>query len=276
MKAACVFVVVAYFFSVVFGVPFAYAGEKKGKLDSFEDAVLGKDSSTKSSTGENRRIRHGHDNDGDDDGEHHHSDSEDTSTTVLGSFLDIFLNIFLMGLGTNDMNMMDKHKDLKAEWSPALPTIKIEPSYQYIKGNLHGVAGRIEAGYMLFGLDGRYDRFFEKAPNDSLDVWSAHFLLRSLLFRSFGMNLAMGVKTIKGGQSHTGFEAGLPFYIFLGKHFIIDGEPYMTTIKAMNIWDLGAGLSYKYKFFGVRAGYRAMIVRDERLHGPIASLFFQW
>lgn len=193
------------------------------------------------------------------------------------SIMDFLMSFFLSGIAdTGSQNWPEKFRELKAGWSPALPTLRFEPSYQYVAGGLSGLSAKAEIGYLMLALDGEYMRYFEKAPKDSLDVWQAHFLLRTLFAERIGTNLALGVKAVRGGQNNTGFEFGFPFYIFINKHFIFDILPYISAFGSKTVYDIGGGLSYKYKYFGARAGYRGLFIGGEKLHGPRIGLFFQW
>lgn len=238
-------------------LPFAAAEENEGKLDSFKEEVNETQSPPSTTSTEISSL--------------------DAQTVAVQGIMDILLSFFLMGLsqtGTEDFATLSK--DLKAEWSPSLPTIRLEPSYQYLIGGLQGLSAKLEMGYLIIGIDGEYTRYFEKAPNDSLDIWQGHLLLRSIFTRYFHTNLALGVKSVGGGIKQTAFEFGLPFYIFITKHFIVDVLPYMATFHGKNMYDIGGGLSYKYKYVGLRAGYRAQFIGNEKLHGPRIGAFFQW
>lgn len=237
-------------------LPVARAGEQKSQLGSFEkqlDQPSTSDSSSSSST----------------------LTATDIATTTI---IDILMQFFMMGLmstGTEDFSEL--YKELKSEWHPMMPTIRAEPAYQYVYKNMTGFSGKAEAGYLILGLDGEYTRYFEKSPKKDLTMINGHFLLRTMFTKHFGTNLALGVKNFRGLTSHTGFEFGLPFYIFINSSFYFDVLPYMAVFKNVkNVYDVGGGFSYKYKFIGVRAGYRALFVDSEKIHGPRIGLFIQY
>jgi len=241
--------------------PAAWAGEGKGKLESFEEG-LKKPSETKSDT---------------DSGY-----STDTTSSISGGdiaaqgLMSIFYNFFLMGLatgGAEDPRML--YEELKLTQSPALPTIRIEPSYHYVINDVNAAVGRIEAGYLSFGADFEYMRYFERNAPD-LDVLSGHLLLRTLFARFIGVNLALGVKSIWGSGKHTGFEFGVPFYVYFTKHLILDVLPYFAYINSRRVYDVAGGFSVKYGFVGARAYYRALYNGSQTLHGPGVGVFIQW
>jgi len=236
----------------IFLFPFyIHAAEKKGKLDKFEEEIeQPNDNSRESSTSE---------------------------SAVAGGVIDLFSSFFLIGLSQGGtINYAELRQELKVNESPALPTIRVEPSYQYVFDGVHGFAGNLEAGYLMFAADGEFLYYWETANNDNMQIGSGHFLLRTLFVHALQANLALGVKTIHGNTSHTGFEIGFPLYIFFGKHFIWDVKPYIAFIKGRDIYDLSSGLSFKYKMFGIRAAYRGISVSGETLHGPQVGAFFQW
>jgi len=184
---------------------------------------------------------------------------------------------FMAGLmETAGDNYHDLYHELKDTWSPALPTIRFEPSYQYVFDKINGIAGSVEAGYLLFGADAEYLQYIETGANADLKMMRGHFLLRTAFGEIIGANLALGARSFWGKGHHTGFDVGLPFYIFLGKHFIFDIQPFMAFMPGRDVYDLGAGVSYKYKWIGARVGYRMLKVGGETLHGPRAGIFFQY
>ncbi|MFH0800298.1 MAG: hypothetical protein V2A66_09000 [Pseudomonadota bacterium] len=254
MKRSLALLMAVFFLSSTALATAASAEDKSGKLSSFEEEI-GKPAA---------------------------ETPQDTSGVSAGDIamqgaIEMFMQFLLMGFMQTGMEgFQGLYKDLKKEWSPALPTIRIEPSYQYLVGGLSSFSVKAEAGYLVLGVDGEYSRIFEKSPNNSLDMWTVHGLLRSIFTRHFGTNLALGARVIKGGQRRTGMDIGLPFYIFFNRNFVFDVLPYFTTLRGNTVYDLGAGLSFKYKLFGVRAGYRALLVGDEKLHGPRVGVFFQW
>ena len=245
------FLCLLIFFTSSF-LPLCHAEEVKGKLDAVEKEL---------EKPEKKNDR----------------SSATAGDLAAESLAEIFLEFFMMGLVQTGANGFEGlHKELKSEWSPALPTVRVEPSYQYVKGGIHAFSGKAEAGYLIFGVDGEYSRYWEKASRASLDIWSAHGLLRTIFTKHFQINLALGAKSVRGGHNHTGFDIGLPFYIIFDKHFTLDCLPYVATVSGRGIYDLSGGLSYKWKFIGARAAYRAIFVGDETLHGLWVGIFFQW
>lgn len=190
--------------------------------------------------------------------------------------LDMIMQFFMAGLmeAGGDFSML--YSELKMTESAALPTFRLEPAYQYIAGKLNSFSGKVEAGYLMFGVDAEYQRIFEKGGAPDFQIVTGHFLLRTLLARVFGANLAIGARYQRGSSNHVGFELGLPLYIYISRHFIFDVQPYWAFVSGHDQYDLGAGLSFKYKMAGVRAGYRAMYAGSSTLHGPRIGLFLQF
>lgn len=241
--------------------PPLFAEEKKGKLDAVEEEIDKGEGSEQGSSSSSSWSG---------------TSSVSPEEIVAETFLQILVSFLIAGIGQGVENPGEVYHELKSEWHPALPTVRVEPSYQWAAGNLNAFSGKAELGYLIFGLDGEFTRYFENRPTDRLDVWSAHLLLRSLFAKSFGINFAAGVKGVRGNRHRTGFDFGFPMYFFLGRHFLIDIQDSFAVIRSTRIYDIGAGLSYKWKFIGARAGYRALFVGNERLHGPRVGLFFQW
>lgn len=237
-------------FALVICVPVNGAAEEKGKLDRFEEE-LSKPEDTSSTT-----------------------TSVQAHEVAAEGIIQLFSNFFLLGLMQSGESSSELYRDLKERWSPAMPTFRLEPDYQYVKGGVQGMTWKGELGYLMFGIDGEYTRYFEN--NDHLDLIGGHLLLRSAFTDFFGANLAVGFKSLRGNRNNNGFEFGIPFYIFFSRHFILDVLPYIATMNGKDVYDIGGGLSFKYKYMGVRAGYRGLFVRTQTLHGPTVGIFFQW
>ena len=256
MRRLLAVLLVAVLVSVPAAAPAAFAAEE-GKLGSFEKEASEPTSSTSESSTTN---------------------SFDAGQIAAEGVMAILMQFFMMGLMTSGVeSQADLYRELKQEWHPAMPTIRVEPAYQWMAGNINGVSGRVEAGYLVFGVDGDFTRLWETNPSGTLDIWSAHALLRSVFARFIGVNLALGAKGLHGTGSRTGFEIGMPFSIYFTKFLYLDVLPYLATFKgSRNVYDIGGGLSCKWKMLGARAGYRALFTGSQTLHGPRIGLFFQW
>lgn len=192
---------------------------------------------------------------------------------VTTSFFSILYPFLLMGLSQTGTSK-ELYADLKASGSPALPTFRFEPAYQYIFDGVQGFSAKAEAGYLIFGLDAEYLQYFESG--DDFKVFDGHFLLRSLLLRFMGINLALGAKSYWGRDRHTGFDMGLPMYFYFGNHIILDIQPFWTAMQNANVYDISGGLGFQYRWIGVRAAYRMIKIGGQTLHGPRAGIVFQW
>lgn len=246
----------------------AFAAEEGGKLDSFE-AELDKKEEPKAKDTEVKKAKS--------------KVSEDSTTSTTGSSAatEAVLTLFsALITGLFDMadtgNLKEAYSYLKENEIPALPTFKLEGNYQYLAGDMQSLNGRAEVGYLMFGLDGEYKRFYEDSPRDNLNMADFHFLVRGLLAEIFQVDLALGERFIWGDSRHQGFEIGMPFYLIFGKHFIWDVKPYMAFVGGKDIYDVSSGMNLKYKFAGFRAGYRGIWVNHQSLHGPEVGLFIQF
>lgn len=201
-----------------------------------------------------------------------------TGESLESSIVQTLLGIFLAGAfemaQEEDLNYVYKY--LKKNESPALPTFRLEGGYQYLAGEDQSASARLEVGYLMIGAEGEYRRYWERSPDDKLNVASGHVLLRALFSDVFQINLALGEKVLWGDVRHDGFEVGFPFYVIFGKHITWDVRPYLAFVGGHDVYDVSTGISYKYKMIGARGGYRAMNVEDLTLHGPEIGMFLQW
>ena len=207
---------------------------------------------------------------------YHESSSVSGTEVATTTTMSMLYSFFLMGLMSGGATTSSElYHQLKESGSPALPTIKVDLSYQWLVDNINGGIAKAEAGYLMFGADFEYIRYFEKNAQD-LEFLSGHLLLRSLFAKFIGINLALGVKSIWGANKRTGFEFGFPSYLYFGKYFIVDLLPYISFIGNRRVYDMAAGFSFKYKAVGVRVAYRGIYNGGQTLHGPQAGVFIQW
>lgn len=207
-----------------------------------------------------------------------HNSNENKYDDAAGGLFELFANFFMPALVTSleEGDFGYTYRELKKNNHPALPTIRLEGMYQYAFDNTNVLNVSGEAGYLMFGIDGRYTKYWQKKPSDTLDVISGHFLIRSYLAEVFQINMALGMKYIKAISTHKGFEIGFPFYVFFGKYVFWDVKPYMAFMPNYQAYDMGSGINFKYKMFGARIGYKVMYVDTSSIHGPEFGLFFQW
>lgn len=246
--------------------------DDKGKLESFEDELEKDDQPL--APQKDPKPKYGSE---EDESAVQSTASAEAGEAVASGAMDILSSIFLMGL-TQGGTTAETYRDLKESWSPALPTVYVLPSYQYVINDVHGYSVKAEVGYLMLGVDMEWVNYFEKnvKSTSNMRIVDGHFLLRSMFADFFGVNMALGAKSFWGENHHTGFDFGFPFYIYPSKHFIIDIQPYVAAMRGKNVYDVGGGLSYKYKYVGARAGYRLVMVGGQKLHGPNVGVFFQY
>jgi hypothetical protein len=150
-KIAFFIIIVSVLFAP-FRTALAVTAEAGGKLDSFEAELDKKEEPKKDTKKDTKKSK---------------SEDTETSTTTTGSSAaaDAVLTLFsALIVGLFDMadtgNLKEAYKYLKENEIPALPTFKLEGNYQYLVGNMQSFSGRAEAGYLMFGLDGEYKRFY--------------------------------------------------------------------------------------------------------------------
>lgn len=239
-----------------------------GRLQQFEDTLSTKKTETETEKKSEKKVTD----------QETKEKGEAGKAAIQENVFETLLGIFLAGAfemaQEDDLGYVYKY--LKKNEIPALPTFRFEGGYQYLAGNDQAVSGRLEVGYLMVGAEGEYKRFWERSPDDHLNVASGHIMVRSLFSDIFQINLALGEKVIWGDARHDGFEIGFPFYIIFGKHYLFDVRPYLAFIGGNELYDFSSGISYKYKLLGLRAGYRSMGVDNFTLHGPEVGLFVQW
>lgn len=197
---------------------------------------------------------------------------------VAASFIEVLLHALMGGLYAGDgLTLAEQYAFLKQQFHPALPTIKLEGSYQKLLGDdIQGYHLYAVAGYLPFAIDVDWVHYFEGSPKTQLKMISPHVVIRYTPIDFWEMDFSIGAKILRGRNTHTGVEVGMPMSFFFSKHVILDVRPYLGNINGTKVWDVGGGISGKWKYIGARAGYRLIDIGGERLHGPEGGLFFQW
>lgn len=217
------------------------------------------------------------------DDHHHHHDS--TTDALADSFFQALLfslfsqpapSSWVSGDLESYVPWGDWHRDLRKEWSPALPTVQFHGAYQNLAGDTQGYRLHLTGGFLLFGADLDWVHYFESTPATRLKIISPHVLIRLLPTKFWQLDVALGAKVIDGRRTHAGFEFGIPNYFWFGRHVVWDIRPYASEIYGTKIWDVGSGLAFKWKFAGARAGYRLIDIGGESLHGPEVGVVIQW
>lgn len=240
----------------------------KGKLESFEDEVR-RDVTTDEHEHKHERRHHNEDR-------HVDPGSPSAGEIAASSTMSVLNSFFLMGLvGDGSGSSSELYHQLKESDSAALPTFRLEPSYQYLVDNINGAIGKVEFGYLTFGADAEYIRYFEQNAPD-MTILSGHFLIRTLFARVIGVNLALGAKSIWVNNKSTGFDFGFPFYLYLTRYLTIDVQPSIAFINNRRVYDMAAGVSFRYRFAGVRVAYRGIYTGGQTLQGPQVGVFVQW
>lgn len=247
-------------------------GRAAGTLDAVEEKL---DETPASSQDQDR---HAEDDDGHRRRRHHYHGgyySNNAYADGFGLILGMMLGGLFSSLGGSG-NWAENYRTLKQEWHPALPTIRVEGAYQSLGSDTNAYNLNLTAGYMGLGVDCDFLHAFEKTPGTQMKFISPHALLRAAPTKWWQIDLALGAKVIRGSRTHSGFEAGLPMYFYIGKHAIIDVKPYYARVGAGDIVDLALGVSGKWKMLGARAGYRWIDVSGTAMHGPMGGVFAQW
>lgn len=252
------FIVLLSLFCMIFSSQTVLAG---GKLDTFEKNVEKKDTTPP--------------------GRCDYCDGTANSTTsaIANSWWEM-LSLFMMsGLNLSmpqGSTYGDYHRALKASGSALLPTIKFEGNYQYVVSDINGYDMTGTLGFLMIGADCNIWHLFEKSPTDQLKFISPHVLFRMAPFPFMEIDLALGDKMMIGNNTHQGFEAGFPAYFFFGKYFSWDIKTYVSYIEQKAFWDVSSGLNLRFKYVGLRAGYRMIKIPGDSIHGPQAGMFAQW
>jgi hypothetical protein len=209
------------------------------------------------------------------------SSSTSVAGSVAGGFIEALLNVLFAGLFystgfDSGMNAGEFHTHLRQTHHPALPTFRLFGAYHKPFEDLQAYNLNVVAGYLM--IAGEFDlvHYFENSPSTQLKIMSPRLAFRFAPSRVLEMDVTVGAKIIRGRQTSSGFEFGVPIYFFLGRQVILDVQSYYSVIKGTKIYDFSGGAAWKYKLLTARAGYRAIDIGGETLHGPTFGVGMQW
>ncbi len=202
-------------------------------------------------------------------------------TALAATAIDSFFYALFSGLfqtyNYSNLTTREFHSMLRHDYHAALPTFRFEGNYTKLVGeDVQGYRLNALGGYLVFGAEFDFVQYYENTPSTQLRIMSPRLLLRGAPSPILEVNLTLGAKILDGRRAQAGFEIGLPTYIYLGKHAIIDVKNYYSVIRGADVYDGAFGVSGKWKLLGVRGAYRIIRIGSENLHGPEAGLFVQW
>lgn len=168
----------------------------------------------------------------------------------------------------------DTYEDTREPDNPSKDTgATIDVAYQSVEPGLYGLDSRFEARFGLINIDGRFTRYVETSPFDTLDVIQANLVFPVRLGRSFTVGGGLGVYQLAGNSINTGGSFGLPIsYKAPGSKWVFGLTPLWVNINGNTITDVDFRVSYRASRMNFFAGHRAIDTGSQLLSGPYIGL----
>jgi hypothetical protein len=176
----------------------------------------------------------------------------------------------------NDKNPADHAGDesppLKERGSPLMPYARIDASYQHLSSNLKAQDYFAEFGYKPVAVSGRFTRYMESDPDDTMDAAEIFLLYRMKFKDMVEIDLGVGDMIIKGEATHSGMSLTAPVRFKPVDYAWLEFRPAIADINGnfMQDYDLSAHVGWRYA--SVKAGYRWFMSPDETLDGPYLGI----
>jgi hypothetical protein len=227
-----------------------------GKLDDFESSATRKKHENRDSHRDHRSKK--------DRQDHHHHDSDDGCHGFFGCLFAVFIDV------EPSYSSENTYEDTRELDNPSKDSgATVDVAYQSIESGLYGVDSSFEARFGLINFDGRFTRYVETSPFDTLDVIQANVVFPVRLGRSFTLGGALGVYQLAGNSINTGGSFGLPIsYKAPGSNWEFGMKPLWVNINGNTITDVDFRASYRASKINFFAGHRAIDTGSQFLSGP--------
>ncbi|MFO0872349.1 MAG: hypothetical protein U0575_00070 [Phycisphaerales bacterium] len=140
---------------------------------------------------------------------------------------------------------------------------------QWVDQGITAGDARLEAGYGPFALQGRYTRFREDNPPDTLSMTYVHGMIRVAPVPAF--EFRTGRKHARA-TSQSGFSTALAATIRPIGAFDVRFAPTWTSLGQRTVEDYDLSIGFMPKHVGARLGYRWFKAGPEILRGPYVGV----
>lgn len=231
-----------------------------GRLDDFESSVTKKKHEKRDSRRHHRSKK--------DRQDHHHHDSDDGCHGFFGCLFAVFIDV------DSSYSAEDNYDDSPQPDRPPVDTgVTVDIAYQSVEPTIYGVDSSLEVKFGLINIDGRFTRYVETSPFDTLDVIQANLVFPVRLGRSFTLGGALGIYQMAGNSINTGGSLGLPIsYNAPGSNWEFGMTPIWASINGNTITDVDFRVSYRASKLNFFAGHRAIDTGSQLLSGPYIGL----
>lgn len=150
-----------------------------------------------------------------------------------------------------------------------LPQFRLDTNISYVSENVYSINNRLEAGFGPIAFDANYNLYKEKNfSNDGLNVIDTSLIYRMAFTRDIEVDLSLGISTLAGNFSLTGFKLGLPVKFKTSKRWGVEFRPSMIFLENSSVFDFDASVLWSMRYFGFTAGYKVYGNDNNYLHGP--------
>jgi hypothetical protein len=153
-----------------------------------------------------------------------------------------------------------------------IPFFRFDTSYQYVDSNVDAYDYRLELGSGPWAVQARQTHYTETNPRDTLDLIQAHGLYRMSYGNILEMDFGLGIFTMNGNATHSGFSYTGPLLLHPNEYFGVELRPSWSIIAGNSIRDCDLSVLFSLKQAGLRVGYRWVQSYNESLHGPHCGL----
>lgn len=170
--------------------------------------------------------------------------------------------------GTNDLPQV-KFEPIPG--SPLLPLARVDVTWQSVEEDVEAWDYALEVGYSAVAIRGRWTRYEEDDPGDTLDLSSLLLLWRIPVSHTLEMDAGLGAAELDGNDTQSGFDVSLAVRGWMPERHL--GVEYRGEFM-----DIGTGvdsndlsLLLHLRAFAIRCGYRWVHTSGNSLDGPFVG-----
>lgn len=235
-----------------------------GKLDDFESAATEKKHEKKKSRGHPRSNGHGD--------RYSHHDSDDGCHGFFSCLIDVFIHV------DTSPSYTEPDYDTRQSDRPSGDSgVTIDAAYQFVEAGIYGLDTSLQARFRLIHIEGRFTRYVETAPSDSLDISQFRLVYPIRLGRSLTIGAGLGAYQLAGNNTNTGGSISFPIsYRAPYSNWQFDLTPLWASINGNTISDVELRAGYRTGSTNFFVGARAMETGGQLINGPYIGVGFNF
>lgn len=158
--------------------------------------------------------------------------------------------------------------------APAVFSIIADLQYQKINTHISTINLNFEVSNGRQGIHGLVSNFFDSSSADDLQYIQVHGLYKPLGQRNFSLSLGVGIGSLRGKHTTSGFSIYIPIRYKLNRIFSAEAHGSITSLNQNPIIDTRLSIKVGYQRTSLVLSYLSFHSPGESLHGPALGVSY--